>query len=169
MNEDEQVMTKFEKALADVCDGYIGHELGWEDYIHINAKALLKIAKEEQMEEQKDNMLPATQAADRIFQAMTTAYLDYRLNCYGMMDAIAAAVIFFFREQTLRDYHSVETAMSVHQADISDLISVLKEFEEVAVENKDKWVELKEIINKENNGKKSSDGGKDNGESIQEK
>lgn len=116
-------------------------------------------------EEQKEKMLPATQAADRIFQAMTTAYLDYRLNCYVMMDAVAAAVIFFFREQTLRDYHSVETAMSVHQADISDLISVLKEFEEVAVEDKEKWVKLKETLNNENNGKK----GKDGGENSQEK
>lgn len=40
-------MTKFEVALADVCEGYIGHELGWEDYIRMNAKALLNIAKEE--------------------------------------------------------------------------------------------------------------------------
>lgn len=40
-------MTKFEKALADVCEGYLGHELGWKEYIRTNAKALLKIAKEE--------------------------------------------------------------------------------------------------------------------------
>lgn len=112
----------------------------------------------------EENMLPATKAANLIFEAMTMAYKACHLNCYGMMDAIAAAIIFFFREQTLRDYHSVETAMSVHQADISDLISVLKEFEEVAVENKEKWVELKETINNENNGKKGNDGGEDSQE-----
>lgn len=43
-------MTKFEEALVSVCEGYIGHELGWEDYIHVNAKALLNIAKEEENE-----------------------------------------------------------------------------------------------------------------------
>lgn len=40
-------MTRFELALRDVCEGWLGHELGWEDYIHSNAKTLLEIAKDE--------------------------------------------------------------------------------------------------------------------------
>lgn len=46
----EAKMTRFEKALMDVCVGWIGYELGCENYIHINAKVLLKIAKEEENE-----------------------------------------------------------------------------------------------------------------------
>lgn len=40
-------MTKFELALLDVCEGYIGREMGWAEYIRACAKSLLKLAKEE--------------------------------------------------------------------------------------------------------------------------
>ena len=84
-----------------------------------------------------------------MYQSMTMTYKACHLNSYGMMDAIAAAIIFFFREKTLREYSLVETAINNHQAEINDFISVLEEFEEMAFENKDKWVELKETINNE--------------------
>ena len=37
-------LTDFEKALADICVGWIGEELGWKQYIKDNADVLLKIA-----------------------------------------------------------------------------------------------------------------------------
>lgn len=121
------------------------------------------------MKEEQDNQLPSANAANFMYQSMTMVYKMCHLNSYGMMDAIAAAIIFFFREKTLREYSLVETAINNHQAEINDLISVLKEFEGFAVEDKERWIELKERINKESNGKKNSDGGKDNGEADQEK
>lgn len=39
-------MTKFEKALTDICTGWIGFELGWQSYIKDNAHVLLEIAIE---------------------------------------------------------------------------------------------------------------------------
>lgn len=38
-------LTEFEEALADVCRGWIGEEIGWKDYIIRNANALLKICQ----------------------------------------------------------------------------------------------------------------------------
>lgn len=43
-NTTTKSLSEFEEALADICRGYIGEELGWEDYIKTNADALLKIA-----------------------------------------------------------------------------------------------------------------------------
>lgn len=37
-------LTEFESALVDICRGWIGEEIGWEEYIKNNAKLLLKIA-----------------------------------------------------------------------------------------------------------------------------
>ena len=37
-------LSEFEKALADICSGWIGRELGWKEYIKDNADVLLKIA-----------------------------------------------------------------------------------------------------------------------------
>ncbi len=37
-------LTEFERALADICIGWIGDEPGWQQYIKDNADVLLKIA-----------------------------------------------------------------------------------------------------------------------------
>ena len=37
-------MTEFEKALTEICTGWIGFELGWQSYIKDNAHVLLEIA-----------------------------------------------------------------------------------------------------------------------------
>ena len=37
-------LSEFEKALADICSGWIGREIGWKEYIKDNADVLLKIA-----------------------------------------------------------------------------------------------------------------------------
>lgn len=39
-------MTDFEKALTDICTGWIGYEIGWQSYIKDNAHVLLEIAIE---------------------------------------------------------------------------------------------------------------------------
>jgi len=41
---DKPTLSEFENALADICRGWIGEEIGWKDYISTNADALLKIA-----------------------------------------------------------------------------------------------------------------------------
>lgn len=38
------MLTEFEKELKDICIGWIGEEVGWEDYIKSNANRLLEIA-----------------------------------------------------------------------------------------------------------------------------
>ena len=43
----EEDLTEFENALADVCRGWIGEELGWKDYIIKNSLPLLELAKEQ--------------------------------------------------------------------------------------------------------------------------
>lgn len=35
-------LTEFERTLADICIGWIGEEVGWEQYIKDNADVLLK-------------------------------------------------------------------------------------------------------------------------------
>lgn len=37
---------EFERTLADICIGWIGKEMGWEQYIKDNADVLLRIAVE---------------------------------------------------------------------------------------------------------------------------
>ena len=39
-------LTNFERTLADICNGWIGEEIGWKQYIKDNADVLLKIAIE---------------------------------------------------------------------------------------------------------------------------
>lgn len=36
-------LSEFEQALHEICKGWIGEEIGWEDYIHSNANALLRL------------------------------------------------------------------------------------------------------------------------------
>jgi hypothetical protein len=43
----EEDLTEFENALADVCRGWIGEELGWKDYIIKNSIPLLEFAKKQ--------------------------------------------------------------------------------------------------------------------------
>jgi hypothetical protein len=43
----ENDLTEFENALADVCRGWIGEELGWKDYIIKNSIPLLEFAKKQ--------------------------------------------------------------------------------------------------------------------------
>lgn len=43
--------TEFEKALADVCRGWIGEEIGWKDYIIKNSLPLLEIAKRQLLQQ----------------------------------------------------------------------------------------------------------------------
>lgn len=38
-------LSDFENALHDICVGWIGEEIGWEEYIKSNAAVLLGIAK----------------------------------------------------------------------------------------------------------------------------
>lgn len=37
-------LTTFEQALHEICEGWIGEQPGWEEYIKSNAKALVKLA-----------------------------------------------------------------------------------------------------------------------------
>ena len=43
----ESNLTEFENTLADICRGWIGEEIGWEDYIIKNSLPLLELAKKQ--------------------------------------------------------------------------------------------------------------------------
>ena len=63
-------MTEFENALADICRGWIGEELGWKDYIIKNSFPLLEIAKRQLAKEsEKEKKLYRYQFFDSILEA----------------------------------------------------------------------------------------------------
>ena len=47
VDAEENGLTEFEEALADICRGWIGEEIGWEDYITKNSIPLLELAKKQ--------------------------------------------------------------------------------------------------------------------------
>lgn len=51
-------LSEFENALADICRGWIGEEIGWEDYIVKNSFVLLEFAKKQIIEEQDKIIRP---------------------------------------------------------------------------------------------------------------
>jgi hypothetical protein len=65
-------LSEFENTLADICRGWIGEEIGWEQYIIDNADVLLRIAFKKWNDEKQDEQKPADEVKTVSYSHITS-------------------------------------------------------------------------------------------------